>query len=71
MFVGAGLHHIIAETRSDLAGATFDAVAAGTSLCAAATDAVHDEFFRKRATWLDMGLFSGGLVVMLLLSLVE
>jgi hypothetical protein len=71
MFVGAGLHHVIAEIRSDLVEATFEAVAAGTFLYIAALDVVHDEFFHKRATWLDMGLFSGGLVVMQLLSLVE
>ena len=69
--IGTALQLAVSGDSSVLAQAMFEALAGGTFLYIAALDVVHEEFFHKRASWLDLLLFSGGLVVMLMLSLIE
>ena len=71
MVLGTVFQRFVSDDAGLLTEATFDALAAGSFLYIAALDVVHDEFYHKRASWLDMVLFVAGLAVMLLLSLVE
>ena len=69
--VGSGIQEVVSGHIGEFVEATFEALAAGTFLYIAALDVVHEEFFHKRASALDLLLFVGGLVAMLLLSLVS
>ena len=67
--VGGGFEHLLGPWHTTLIEGVFDGLAAGTFLYIAALDVIHQEFFHRRATWLDMALFSAAMAVMLLLSL--
>lgn len=71
MILGSGFQRVLEDETGLLVEATFDALAAGTFLYIAALEVIHEEFFHKRAQWLNMVLFVGGLGVMVLLSLAE
>ena len=46
-------------------------MATGTFIYIAALEVIHDEFFHKKAQYMDLLLFVGGLGVMILLSFAE
>lgn len=71
IMIGGGVDYVVGPWSKTLIEGIFDGLAAGTFLYIAALDVIHEEFFHKRATWIDMGLFAGAMSVMLLLSLAD
>ncbi len=69
--LGTGFQHILSDRAGLLVEASFDALAAGSFIYIAALDVIHETFFHKKASWWDLLLFIGGLVVMAALSVVE
>jgi zinc transporter 1/2/3 len=69
IMIGGGIDYILGPRATTLAEGVFDGVAAGTFIYIAALDVIHEGFFHRRASWIDMALFVAALGVMLELSL--
>ena len=69
ILIGGGFEFVLEPRQMTLFEGVFDGLAAGTFLYIAALDVIHQEFFHKRASWVDMALFSAAMVIMLLVSL--
>jgi zinc transporter 1/2/3 len=69
ILIGGGVDYVLGPRATTLIEGVFDGLAAGTFIYIAALDVLHDGFFHRRASWIDMGLFATAMAVMLLLSL--
>jgi zinc transporter 1/2/3 len=69
IMIGGGVDYILGPWATTLAEGIFDGLAAGTFIYIAALDVIHEGFFHKRASWIDVALFVVALGVMLELSL--
>jgi zinc transporter 1/2/3 len=71
MILGSVLETVVSGNTATVVQGIFQSLAAGSFIYIAALDVIHEEFFHKRASWLELVLFTAALVIMGLLVLVE